>query len=61
MSFFNWNAHDGERVVSPYLWIYPVLAIAITAVVVGCWFCFMRRRRALSDVDDNEHNEKLLV
>jgi heme/copper-type cytochrome/quinol oxidase subunit 2 len=46
MTFFNWSAADGEQIVSPYLWIYPVLTVTITAIVIACWYFFIRRRRA---------------
>ncbi|KAK3346510.1 hypothetical protein B0T25DRAFT_592676 [Lasiosphaeria hispida] len=52
-SFFNWNAPDQEDIVSPYLWIYPVVTIAITLVVLGCWLAFTRRRPP-RDVDSDE-------
>ncbi|KAK4235368.1 hypothetical protein C8A03DRAFT_46484 [Achaetomium macrosporum] len=59
MTFFNWNAGDGEHVVSPYLWVYPVLAITITAIVVGFWLYFTIRRRRM--VSTHSFNEKLSV
>jgi hypothetical protein len=64
MSFFNWGAADGKPVVSQYFWIYPILAITITAIVVGTWLYFTRRRRgiisrSLSTV--GSFNEKLPV
>ncbi|KAK4237720.1 hypothetical protein C8A03DRAFT_15766 [Achaetomium macrosporum] len=59
MSFFKWDAAAGEHVVSPYLWIYPVLAISITAIVVGVWLYFTRRRRGAASTGG--FNEKLSV
>jgi hypothetical protein len=59
MTFFNWSAAEGEAVVSPYVWIYPVLTISITLAVLGCWFFFTRRRRVSEDGWDE--TEKLSV
>jgi hypothetical protein len=47
MTFFNWHPEAGERVISPYAWIYPVVAVAITAVVLTVWWIRTRNQRSL--------------
>ncbi|KAK4221269.1 hypothetical protein QBC38DRAFT_377429 [Podospora fimiseda] len=44
MTFFDWKAEPGQHIVSPYFWIYPVLALGITLVVLGLWYFFTRVR-----------------
>ena len=44
MGFFNWNAADGESLISPYVWIYPVITILVTLFVLACWLFFTRKR-----------------
>ncbi|KAK9773193.1 hypothetical protein AB5N19_11829 [Seiridium cardinale] len=44
MSFFNWSPEEGENILSPYVWIYPVITIGVTAIVVVLWWRFMRGR-----------------
>ncbi|KAK4185072.1 hypothetical protein QBC35DRAFT_504581 [Podospora australis] len=53
MTFFNWDASEGEHVVSPLLWIYFALAVGITLIVVGCWYLFTRRRKLPPDDEEN--------
>ncbi|KAI0127338.1 hypothetical protein BJ170DRAFT_625050 [Xylariales sp. AK1849] len=45
MSFFNWYPSNGEDVLSPYVWIYPVVTISITLIVIALWYRFIRKRR----------------
>ena len=40
--------------MSPRFWIYAVMAITITAVVVGCWSYFTRIRPSPSGCDSDE-------
>ncbi|KAK4185069.1 hypothetical protein QBC35DRAFT_440184 [Podospora australis] len=53
-TFFNWSPSDDEKIVSSYFWVYPVLAVPITAVVVVCWYCTTRRRIARNKAPLNE-------
>lgn len=42
MSMFNWQARDGEPVISSHIWVYFVIAIPLTILVVAVWlwwFC----------------------
>ncbi|KAK4650020.1 hypothetical protein QC762_703125 [Podospora pseudocomata] len=50
MTFFNWDASEGEQIVSPYVWIYSVAVVPITAVVVGLWY-YLTKRTRFSDTD----------
>jgi cytochrome c-type biogenesis protein CcmH/NrfF len=46
MTFFNWHPEAGEKIVSRYVWIYPVVAMAITAVVLTVWWIRTRKQQA---------------
>jgi uncharacterized membrane protein len=37
MSMFNWQAQDGGTVVSSKIWIYVVVAVVLTCVVLIIW------------------------
>ncbi|KAK4160434.1 hypothetical protein QBC43DRAFT_325516 [Cladorrhinum sp. PSN259] len=60
MTFFKWDASDGEKVVSPYIYIYVLLVVGITALVLGCWYIFTKRRRffAAAKADEEKGMEK---
>ncbi|KAK0643841.1 hypothetical protein B0T16DRAFT_416705 [Cercophora newfieldiana] len=45
-SFFNFQPTGSESVLSPYIWIYPVVTFIITAMVMACWYFFTKRRRS---------------
>ncbi|KAK8867726.1 hypothetical protein PGQ11_006304 [Apiospora arundinis] len=56
---FSWDAGPGEAVVSRYLWVFIVISLALTTVVVGAWglatrYTFLRRRKADDDIEDCE-------
>ncbi|KAK6827640.1 hypothetical protein PG987_010981 [Apiospora arundinis] len=56
---FSWDAGPGEAVVSRYLWVFIVISLALTTVVVGAWglatrYTFLRRRKADDDIKDCE-------
>ncbi|CCC10892.1 hypothetical protein SMACR_12726 [Sordaria macrospora] len=36
--FFSWDAEGGQTVVSKYFWVFIVVAIALTCIVVGAWY-----------------------
>lgn len=42
MTMFNWQARDGEPVYSSYLWVYFLVAIPLTILVVALWFWWFR-------------------
>lgn len=58
-TFFDFSASDAQHIFSPYIWVYPVVTIAITAIVMGCWAFFTRRRR--KQVSEATVNEKWTV
>ncbi|EGO56857.1 hypothetical protein NEUTE1DRAFT_123288 [Neurospora tetrasperma FGSC 2508] len=37
-NFFSWDAEEGQSVVSKYFWVFIVVAIALTCIVVGAWY-----------------------
>ncbi|KAK3490444.1 uncharacterized protein B0T23DRAFT_381794 [Neurospora hispaniola] len=37
-NFFSWDAAEGQSVVSKYFWVFIVVAIALTCIVVGAWY-----------------------
>lgn len=63
MTFFDFqvgeNSPLGEyRTISPDLWIYFVVTIPITLVIVGTWFWWdMHREKRLKIEDDNIDND----
>ncbi len=40
--------------MSPYLWVYALMTITITAAVVGFWLYFTRRRPSSSGFGTDE-------
>ncbi|KAJ4416336.1 hypothetical protein N0V85_002318 [Neurospora sp. IMI 360204] len=46
-NFFSWDAEGGQAVVSKYFWVFIVVAIALTCIVVGAWYLatFARDRK----------------
>ena len=44
ITMFNWNANPGQGVVSGYLWVYFVLAVPLTAIVLAIWWISTKRR-----------------
>ncbi|KAK3684092.1 hypothetical protein B0T22DRAFT_269755 [Podospora appendiculata] len=43
-TFFSWDAPDGQSVVSGYFWIFVVIAVVLTGVVVAAWYFATRIR-----------------
>lgn len=43
--FFNWDADDGEKVLSPYIWIYPAATVGLTILVFVAWYLSRRVKR----------------
>jgi hypothetical protein len=52
MTFFNFQA--GEPTVSAQFWIYWVVTVPITAVVVGGWWVWERRRERMYEEEDRD-------
>ncbi|KAK7926923.1 hypothetical protein PG985_003921 [Apiospora marii] len=56
---FSWDAGPGEAVISKYLWVFIVISLALTTVVVGAWgiatrYAFLRRKKADDEGKDYE-------
>jgi len=46
-TFFDFNAENPSNIISPYVWVYPTVTIAVTAIVVSIWVCFTARKRRM--------------
>lgn len=42
---FNWDANSGQNLASSYVWVYFVVAIPLTVLVVGIWWYWQRRQQ----------------
>ncbi|KAK8033509.1 hypothetical protein PG991_002907 [Apiospora marii] len=56
---FSWDAGPGEAVISKYLWVFIVISLALTTVVVGAWgiatrYAYLRRKKADYEGKDYE-------
>ncbi|KAI0550436.1 hypothetical protein F4679DRAFT_542373 [Xylaria curta] len=52
MTFFDWNPPEGKH-ISPEIWIYVIIAVGLTLLVVGLWFMIVRRttqRKSVANV-----------
>lgn len=48
MTMFNWQADSGQALASHYLWVYFLVAVPSTAMVLAVWWtCTKRRERRL--------------
>lgn len=56
---FSWDAGPGEAVVSKYLWVFIVISLALTTVVVGAWaiatrYAILKRKKSEDESKDYE-------
>jgi flagellar basal body-associated protein FliL len=42
MSMFDWQAKDGDAVVSSKIWIYIVVAVVLTCFVLALWILWFK-------------------
>jgi hypothetical protein len=42
---FNWNPGPGERLASPYIWMFFVITIPLTVIVYTAWWWWFRVTR----------------
>ncbi|KAI0183768.1 hypothetical protein EV127DRAFT_506397 [Xylaria flabelliformis] len=42
MTFFDWNPPEGRH-ISPEIWIYVIIAVGLTLLVIGLWYTIVRR------------------
>ncbi|KAK7981514.1 hypothetical protein PG996_009205 [Apiospora saccharicola] len=59
---FSWDAGPGEAVISKYLWVFIVISLALTTVVVGAWgiatrYAILRRKKSEYGRKDYEKGE----
>lgn len=52
MTFFNFQADDGVAQVSDQFWIYWVVTLPVTAIIVGIWYVWEKKREARYDRED---------
>ncbi|KAI0867807.1 hypothetical protein GGS24DRAFT_495053 [Hypoxylon argillaceum] len=46
MGIFEWEGAHGEVLrVSPYIWLYVVVTVAITSITLGTWYLWVPRER----------------
>lgn len=43
MSFFNWSPEQGQEMVSPKFWVYVVVTLAFTLVIICAWIFYNKR------------------
>ncbi|KAK2024646.1 hypothetical protein LX32DRAFT_666543 [Colletotrichum zoysiae] len=54
MNVFDWQAKDGEHLITVHFWLYLAVAGASTALTVGLWVFYTRMRKELSSRKDEE-------
>lgn len=59
-TFFDWNTASGGAVVSEYIWIFAVIAVGLTSMVVGAWYFGTRRAAKRETAYEESHKLKLL-
>lgn len=65
MSFFDWNPENGQRILSPYIWMYVVITAALTGLTLALWYIFGRlhstkEKELCDDVEGQAGGEKTL-
>jgi hypothetical protein len=53
MGFFDWKKEGDGRIVSPYIWIYFVVATGLTLATFGIFQLCMAKKREDLDLDMN--------
>ncbi|KAJ0159292.1 hypothetical protein CTA2_9973 [Colletotrichum tanaceti] len=56
MDMFNWEAVDGQMIVSKHIWLFFVLAVGLTLITVAAWFFGTRREKAMASKSDEYFN-----
>ncbi|WQF84115.1 Putative corA, transmembrane region [Colletotrichum destructivum] len=56
MDMFNWEAIEGQTIVSKHIWLFFVLAVGLTLVTVAAWFFGTRREKAMAAKSDEYFN-----
>lgn len=62
MSFFQWNPENGQKMLSPYIWMYVVVTIGLTGLTLALWYFFGRphrkERAGFEDVERQVESER---
>lgn len=62
MSFFQWNPENGQKILSPYIWMYVVITIGLTGLILALWYFFgsphLKEKEACDDVERQADSEK---
>lgn len=53
MGVFNWNAADGEAVITRFFWYFLIAAGGLTAFTIVAWTVVTRRKPKLGDEEDH--------
>ncbi|KAK3387898.1 hypothetical protein B0H63DRAFT_559337 [Podospora didyma] len=56
-TFFNWSPSEGESFVSSYFWVFAVVALALTGIVVGVWYLATRAHHR-KEINNNKDKDK---
>ncbi|OTB11878.1 hypothetical protein K445DRAFT_321591 [Daldinia sp. EC12] len=59
MDMFNWDAQNGDSVVSKYIWLFATLAVGLTAITVYAWYHITTRHERKADGDAQELQKKI--
>jgi len=43
MTMFNWNASQGQPIASKYIWVYFVITIPLTLLILLTWLWWYKR------------------
>ncbi|KAF6793084.1 hypothetical protein CSOJ01_13995 [Colletotrichum sojae] len=52
MDMFNWEAKDGESIVSRHIWLFAALAVGLTFLTLLAWVLGTQRQRQLAKKSD---------
>ncbi|GKT51003.1 uncharacterized protein ColSpa_11184 [Colletotrichum spaethianum] len=56
MDMFNWEAIEGDSIVSKHIWLFAVLAAGLTLLTIAAWFLGTRREKAMAAKSDKYFN-----
>ncbi|KAK5637227.1 hypothetical protein RRF57_012939 [Xylaria bambusicola] len=60
MGIFEWKGSYGEVLsVSPYIWLYVAVTVAITSVTLGTWYLWAMRRRRRATSDNSNKSKRI--
>ncbi|OHE98217.1 hypothetical protein CORC01_06414 [Colletotrichum orchidophilum] len=52
MDMFNWEAMDGQSIVSKHIWLFAVLTVGLTLLTIAAWFLGTRKEKAMAKKSD---------